>query len=157
MVPAALLVLGGFVFGWAKAVPITPDNFKHPRGGMAIVAVAGPVSNFFMALFWAALLKLGLILEITQPTVGQFLIYSGIAGVTINLILMVLNLLPIPPLDGSRVVSWLLPKKWAFYYLRYENYGFILLVALLFLGVLTPFVLGPFSFFQQSIYSLFQI
>lgn len=157
VVPGVLLALGGFVFGWAKAVPITPNNFKKPRQGMAIVAVAGPASNFLMALFWAAILKIGLVLQPTQPDIGQFLIYSGVAGVTINLVLMVLNLLPIPPLDGSRVLSWLMPKKWAFYYLRYENYGFIVLVALLLLGVLTPLILGPFSFFQHWIYSIFHI
>lgn len=157
LVPAVLLTLGGFVFGWAKAVPITPQNFKNPAKDMAIVAVAGPLSNFFMALLWAMLLKIGLLIEMSQPAIGQFLFYSGAAGVTINLVLMVLNLLPIPPLDGSRVLSAFLPKKWAWYYLRYENYGFILLIALLLLGVLTPLILGPFSFFQHWIYALFNI
>ena len=157
LVPAALLVLGGFVFGWAKAVPITPRNFKNPSRDMAIVAIAGPLSNLLMALAWAALLKLGLMIEGIQPEIGQFLFYSGVAGVTINLVLMVLNLLPIPPLDGSRVLSAFLPKKWAFYYLRYENYGFLILIGLLFLGVLSPLILGPFSFFQHSIYALFNI
>lgn len=157
VVPIVLLILGGFVFGWAKAVPITTQNFKNPSRDMAIVAVAGPASNFIMALFWAMLLKTGLLVQATQPEIGQFLFYSGVAGVTINLVLLVLNLLPIPPLDGSRVLSAFLPKKWAWYYLRYENYGFFVLLALLFLGILTPLILGPFSAIQQWMYALFNI
>lgn len=157
IVPAALLVLGGFVFGWAKAVPVTTQNFKHPRRDMAIVAMAGPASNFLMALFWALILKIGLLLEGSNPDISQFLFYSGVAGVTINLVLMVLNLLPIPPLDGSRVLAWGLPKPWAWQLMRFENYGFLILVAMMFLGVLSPLILGPFSFFQHWIYALFNI
>lgn len=154
LVPAVLLVLGGFVFGWAKAVPVNDRNFKHPARDMAWVAMAGPASNFIMAILWAIVGKIGLILIASQPDIGQFLLYSGVAGVSINLILMVLNLLPIPPLDGSHVVSALLPKHLAWQYKRIAPFGFIILVVLMITGFLTPILIGPFTFFQELIYGL---
>lgn len=154
LVPAVLLVLGGFVFGWAKPVPVNDRNFKNPARDMAWVAMAGPASNFIMAIFWAIIGKIGLVMLATQPDAGQFLLYSGIAGVSINLILMVLNLLPIPPLDGSHVVSAFLPKHLAWQYKRIAPFGFIILVGLMVMGFLTPILIGPFTFFQDLIYGL---
>ncbi len=154
LVPAVLLVLGGFVFGWAKAVPVNDRNFRNPRRDMAWVAMAGPASNFIMAILWAIIGKLGLILQATNPDIGQFLLYSGIAGVSINLILFVLNLLPVPPLDGSHVLSAFLPKLWAWHYNRIAPYGFVILLVLLVMGFLTPILIGPFTFFQHLIYDL---
>ena len=154
LVPLVLVSLSGLVFGWAKAVPVDTRNFKQPRRDMAWVAVAGPAANLLMALLWALVAKIGLIVQPGFEGVGQFLIYSGIAGVSINLILLVLNLLPIPPLDGSRVMALFLPKKLAWQYDRLAPYGFFVLLGLLFLGVLEVLLMGPFSVLQQFIYAV---
>lgn len=154
VVPLALLMLGGFVFGWAKAVPVNPKNFKRPRHDMAWVAMAGPASNFVMAIGWGLIAKIGLMMEASMPGAAQFLVYSGLAGISINLILMVLNLLPVPPLDGSHVVSALLPPQLAWQYNRVAPYGIFILLGLLVLGFLTPLLIGPYTFLQQFIYGL---
>lgn len=155
VVPIILLMLGGFLFGWAKGVPITERNFKRPQIDMAWVALAGPLSNLLMALGWAAILKLGIILQTNSPDIGQFLVYSGTAGISINLVLLVLNLLPIPPLDGSRVLVAFFNKKMAWQFYRLEPYGFFILIGLLLLGFLAPILMGPYSFLQNLIYRLF--
>lgn len=157
LVPGALLFFGGFIFGWAKAVPVTMKNLRNPRVDMAWVALAGPTANLIMALLWALVLKLGFMLVATQPAVAQFMIYSGIAGVSINIILMVLNMLPIPPLDGSRIVSAFLPPQLAWQYNRLEPFGLFILLGLLFFGILGPILMGPYAFFQQLIYNLFGV
>lgn len=157
LVPAALLWFGGFIFGWAKAVPVTMKNLRNPRVDMAWVAIAGPAANLLMALLWGLVLKIGFMLIANQPGVGQFMIYSGIAGVSINLILMVLNLLPIPPLDGSRILSAFLPSQWAWQYNRLEPYGLFILLGMLFFGVLGPILMGPYGFLQQLIYQVFGV
>jgi Zn-dependent protease len=154
VVPVALLVMGGFVFGWAKAVPIDTRNFKNPSRDMAWVAVAGPTANLIMAIAWAVIAKIGLMLQVSTPEVGQFMVYTGIAGVSINLILLVLNLLPIPPLDGSRVVSAFLSKKLAWQYNRLESFGFIIIVGLMIMGMLGPLLIGPYTFFKTTIFTL---
>lgn len=152
LVPAVLVFLGGFVFGWAKAVPVNDRNFKHPRRDMAWVAMAGPASNFVMAILWGIIAKIGLILQATHPDIGHFLYLSGIAGISINLILFVLNLLPVPPLDGSHVASLFMSKRLAWQYNRLAPYGFIVLLVLLVMGFLAPILMGPFNFFQDLIY-----
>ncbi|PLA74177.1 site-2 protease family protein [Hydrogenovibrio sp. SC-1] len=154
LVPIVLLVLGGFVFGWAKAVPITPRNFKNPARDMAWVAIAGPLSNLLMAIGWALLAKLGYLMSVDGHDamgIGQFLIYSGLAGIAINLVLMVLNLIPIPPLDGSRVLSALLPNTLAYRFNQLEPYGFFILLGLLILGVLGPIISGPYQAIQGAL------
>ncbi|GKT12258.1 MAG: hypothetical protein ISEC1_P1235 [Thiomicrorhabdus sp.] len=152
VVPIALLVMGGFIFGWAKAVPVNPNNFKSPAKDMAWVAIAGPISNLAMAIIWAIILKVGVLLQATTPEVGNFLIYSGFAGVSINLILFVLNLLPIPPLDGSRVLSAFLPKQLAWQFNRVSPYGFFILIGLMLTGILMPIIMGPFNLFKDIIF-----
>lgn len=153
IVPIALLIMGGFIFGWAKAVPVNPSNFKNPRRDMAWVAVAGPVSNFIMALFWAVIARIGYGLD-AQPDIGQFMTYTGAAGVAINLVLMVLNLIPIPPLDGSRVLSAFLSPRLAYTYNRLEPYGFFILLGMMLLGFLGPIIAGPYQAFQAFIYQM---
>ncbi|MDG6778035.1 site-2 protease family protein [Thiomicrorhabdus sp. zzn3] len=154
IVPLALLLLGGFIFGWAKAVPVTAKNFKNPRRDMAWVAMAGPASNLIMAVGWALIAKLGVILQASSPDIGLFLLYSGLAGISINLILLVLNLLPIPPLDGSHVLSALLPPALAWQYNRIAPFGFVILLVLLISGFLTPILIGPYSYLQHGLYAL---
>ncbi|WP_029407564.1 site-2 protease family protein [Thiomicrorhabdus sp. Milos-T2] len=154
VVPLALLFLGGFIFGWAKAVPVDTRNFKNPSRDMAWVAIAGPASNLIMAIIWAVIAKVGMVLQASSPDIGLFLIYSGLAGISINLILLVLNLIPIPPLDGSRVLSAFLPKKLSWQYNQLAPYGFFIILGLMFLGLLTPLLMGPYSMFKDMIFTI---
>ena len=142
LVPGLLLILGGFVFGWAKPVPVTWENLRHPKRDMALVAVAGPAANLLMALLWAILAKISTMLPETAAWVAMPLYLMGMAGIFINLVLMVLNLLPIPPLDGGRVAVGLLPGPWAWQLSRVEPYGFFVLLGLIATGLL-GYILGP--------------
>ncbi len=136
LVPAVMLLVGGFVFGWAKPVPVTWENLKRPKRDMALVALAGPLANLMMIILWVGLLKLGLSLHPSMAWLAQPLVYMGVAGVFINAVLMVLNLLPLPPLDGGRVVTGLLPDRLAWQYSRIEPYGFMILLLLFFTNIL---------------------
>ncbi len=148
LVPGLMLLLGGFIFGWAKPVPITWQNLRHPQRDMIWVAVAGPAANLLMAVLWAALAKLGLVLYGQAGGIALFMLYVGIAGIFINVILMVLNLLPLPPLDGGRVLTGLLPGPLSYRVSRVEPYGFMILLLLLATGILGQ-ILWPFiSVFQ---------
>jgi len=143
LVPGLMLAFTGFVFGWAKPVPVNIRNLRNPKHDMAIVALAGPVANFLMALGWAIFIRIALLINMAEFTVPM--IYVGIAGIMINLVLGLLNLLPIPPLDGSRILSWALPGRWGYYYNQFEQYGFYLLVILLMtnsLGIILGYPLG---------------
>ncbi|KPK13886.1 MAG: peptidase M50 [Anaerolineae bacterium SG8_19] len=130
----------GILFGWAKPVPVNFSNLRHPKRDMLWVAAAGPVSNFVMALFWALMVKIGI------ATSGSYfslpLAMMGAAGVFVNVIIMVLNLMPLPPLDGGRILVSLLPHRLAYGVARIEPYGFLILILLLFTGVL-GYVLWP--------------
>ena len=142
LVPGLLLFVGGFIFGWAKPVPVTWENLRHPKRDMAIVAAAGPAANLIMAIVWGLLAQFCLWLPPTQAWVAEPLLYMGMAGVTINVVLMVLNLLPLPPLDGGRVAVGLLPGPAAWQLSRVEPYGFFILLGLLATGVLSM-IMGP--------------
>lgn len=142
IVPAILLYLGGFIFGWARPVPVTYSNLRNPKRDMALVAAAGPIANLIMAAIWAAVAKIGVIL--LQQNIGWALavVLMGQAGILINLVLMVLNLIPIPPLDGSRIVSAFLPDKVGYVYNRIAPYGIFILLFLLATRIL-GFLIGP--------------
>ena len=143
LVPAVMLLLpGSFVFGWAKPVPVDMRNLRHPKQDMAWVAAAGPFSNLLMGVAWALATRIAL----GMPADSWFalpLLFMGVAGMFINTILLVLNLLPLPPLDGGRVVTGLLPGPYAYKFSRIEPYGFIILLALLLTGVL-GYLIWPF-------------
>lgn len=145
IVPIAIFLLSGgrFVFGWAKPVPVTWQNLRNLKRDMILVALAGPGANLLMAIFWALIAKLGFALYGMSPTPALMIIYMGRAGIFINVVLLVLNLLPIPPLDGSRVVSGLIPNRWGYYYNMLEPYGFFILIALIFTGMLFRIVWIP--------------
>jgi len=155
LVPGVLIALGGIVFGWAKPVPVNSNNLHDPRRHMAIVAAAGPLANLAMALVWALVMKLGLVLETEAAWVGVPLSYMGKAGITINLLLMVLNCLPIPPLDGGRVLSGLLPPRTAARLEQVEPYGLFILIALLVTGVLGAIIWPVFEVLATAIQGLF--
>ena len=142
VVPLAILLLsaGHFLFGWAKPVPVNYSALRSPKRHMLWVAAAGPASNLAMALGWAVLLKLAVLLPDNSFTVPMRLM--GEAGIKVNLVFMFLNLLPILPLDGGRILASLLPNRVAWQYSRLEPWGLPLLVLLLLTNVL-DIVLTP--------------
>ena len=142
LVPGLMLMMTGFVFGWAKPVPVTWQNLKHPRRDMVLVALAGPMANLLMMIGWLLVTKLSMVVGGSMPSLAYPLLYMGIAGVIINAILMLLNMLPLPPLDGGRVVTGLLPGPLAWKFSRIEPYGLIILLVLLFTGGLGQALLG---------------
>lgn len=141
LIPIATLFLGGFIFGWAKPVPVNFHHLNHPRRDMVMVALGGPLSNLLMAFFWGGIAKLALLIPVSDPqstlaNLMSFMHLSGQFGILINSVLLILNLLPIPPLDGSRVISAILPPGAAQAYSRLEPYGFFILIGLLLFGIL---------------------
>ncbi|HIF47831.1 site-2 protease family protein [Candidatus Thioglobus sp.] len=148
IVPAFLYFTSGFIFGWAKPVPVNFNALRSPRRDMLWVAVAGPASNFIMALLW-----LGVVF-IAIDTGSQFLADMAQVGIQINLLLAVLNLLPLPPLDGGRVMSSLLPPKLSYQYDQLEPYGLFILLGLLFLGIFQTLILPIVKFIQLWAFNL---
>lgn len=146
VLPAITLLIGGMLFGWAKPVPVDFNRLRNPKSDMLWVAAAGPGSNFVMALLWALAIRIAVFLP---PFIAQPLALMGAAGIMINVVLMVLNLLPIPPLDGGRIAVSLLPMPWAQRFAQLEPYGFVILLILMFthiLGiVMWPFIMTVFQ------------
>ena len=154
-VPLAMVALQtGFVFGWAKPVPVSTRNFKSPRRDMAIVAAAGPISNLIMAVFWVFIFKLAASV-IPDQAIAQGIMAMGQAGIIINLILFIFNLFPIPPLDGSKVLAGFLPQPLANLMDKIEPYGLFIVLGLVYFGVLNTIMQPVLSFFINSIGSLF--
>jgi Zn-dependent protease len=152
--PLILVYLGGFIFGWAKPVPVTWQNLRSPRRDMAIVAAAGPVANLVMMVLWAILAKIILTIDQTPGPLLQFILVMCSIGIIINIILMVLNLLPLLPLDGGRVVTSLLPPHLAMLYSRLEPFGLIIILVLLFTGILANIMMPMVSGLEALIYKL---
>lgn len=139
LLPALTVVLGGILFGWAKPVPVDFRRLRNPKKDMLWVAAAGPASNFLMAIFWVLVMKFSV--NMPEAFVLPMALMAK-AGVSINIVLMVLNLLPLPPLDGGRIAVSLLPMRLARPFAQIERYGFIILIVLLFSGVLSR-ILDP--------------
>ena len=151
LLPALSVLLGGILFGWAKPVPVNFANLRRPKQDMLWVALAGPASNFFMALCWGLLLSK---VEVFPLSSQAYLSPMSVAGIQINLVLLVLNLFPLPPLDGGRIAVSLLPMQAAIKFARIERYGMIILIALLFSGILGVILSPVLRFFQQLLYAL---
>jgi Zn-dependent protease len=145
LLPMLMMAFTGFLFGWAKPVPVNMAHLRNPRRDMVWVALAGPGANLLMAILWSLAL-----LATEMPAMPEWmtmpLAAMAVAGVFINLILMALNLLPILPLDGGRVLAGILPQAIARLYARIEPFGFFIIVGLLVAGVLgqvlTPVIFG---------------
>ena len=146
LIPGLTLLVGGILFGWAKPVPVNFGRLRHPKRDMLWVAAAGPGSNLVMALLWALAIKLSVLMP---QYIALPLALMGAAGIMINTVLMVLNLLPLPPLDGGRIAVSLLPNPWAWRFSKIEPYGFIILIVLMcthILGaILWPFIMAVFN------------
>jgi Zn-dependent protease len=150
VIPLGMVLLTGFMFGWAKPVPVDWGSLRRPKRDMIWVAAAGPGANLVMAVVWALIYR-------TLPAAGvqeSYFYLVAQAGISVNLVFMALNLLPIPPLDGGRIVSGLLPTRLSIAYSRIEPYGLIILLVLMFTGALS-FFLRPLHEIGAAIVRLF--
>lgn len=161
LVPLSLFIISkitmgsGFLFGWAKPVPVIFSNLRQPKRDMLWVAAAGPSANLLMAIFWALIIKLAI--AVPDSSFAKPAVLMGIAGIEINIVLMVLNLLPLPPLDGGRMAVSLLPHNLAYQFSRLEPYGFMILLVLMFSGLLGA-VIGPIIIWLKiMIVSIFEL
>jgi Zn-dependent protease len=150
VVPLVMVALSGFMFGWAKPVPVNFGRLRHPKRDMIWVAAAGPGANLLMAVLWLLFAKALVTLGIGEP----FFLMAASAGIKVNLMLMALNLLPLPPLDGGRILVGVLPHRLAWQVARVEPYGFVILLVLLFTNTLGFFV-EPFLRLGSSVLELF--
>ena len=155
LIPAAILLFSGgaFLFGYAKPVPVNFGRLRNPKRDMLWVALAGPAANLFMALGWGLLLKLAW--ELPSNVFTLPLTRMSEIGIAVNCVLMALNLLPLPPLDGGRVAVSLLPHRLAWQFSRIEPWGFPILLLLLFTGILSDVMTPLVGFAARLVYSLY--
>ena len=153
IIPGMLLLLSApFLFGWAKPVPVNFSNLNNPKKDMMWVALAGPASNLVMAIIWAIILGL---FKSSGASYALFVIGMAQVGIMINLVLMLLNLLPIPPLDGGRMAVSLLPSPWSYKLASIERYGMFILIFLIVSGLLSAILLPLLRFFQGTLIGIF--
>lgn len=142
LLPAFLLLVGSpIIFGAAKPVPVNFNNLRHPKSGMALVSLVGPLSNFLLAILCVIPIKLGLVNSISGPILIQ--------AVLLNIVLGTFNLIPIPPLDGSKILASLAPDEWMYKILSWERYGFILVIVFLYLGLLNRILIPVINLFGR--------
>ena len=148
--PLGMVLLTGFMFGWAKPVPVDWSSLRHPKRDMIWVAAAGPGVNLVMAILWAIIFSVLRMAGVEE----RFFFEVARAGIQVNLVFMALNLLPIPPLDGGRIVSGLLPNQLSNAYSRIEPFGLFIIIGLMVSGALS-FLLRPFLAVGEAIVRLF--
>lgn len=154
LVPALLLFLGGFLFGWAKPVPVNPRYMRNPRANMVWVSAAGPAANVLMAIGWAFVMMLSQ--KLGLGVAGQWLEAMGTVGITINLLLAVFNLLPIPPLDGGQLLTNLLPRGPVTAMLEaLYPWGLFIVLGLVATGIIGVLVSGPIAFLRGLLFAVF--
>lgn len=142
IIPIVLLILtkGAFAFGYAKPVPVNFAKLQNPKKDMLWVALAGPATNFIQAFIWALLFAVAYKMGLGE---ANFMMQIARVGITVNLVLCVLNLFFIPPLDGGRILVSLLPYNLAIMLARVERYGFLIVIGLLYVGILNQFWIAP--------------
>lgn len=156
LVPALLLAIGGFMFGWAKPVPVDPRNLRDPRPNMAVVSFAGPAANFAMAIAWAFVMVIAQ--DISMGAASEWLILMGAYGITFNIAIGLLNLIPIPPLDGGQLLQNLLPVGPLTELLdRIRPFGFLIVLIMIPTGVLSFLLAGPMNFLVSLVQSIFDL
>lgn len=143
-----LLCLIVFKFGWAKPVPINPMNFRDRKKGMRLVSLAGVTANMILAVIFAVLLRIFLNTKIYA------IYYFCLYGIQINIGYAVFNLIPLPPLDGSKLFATFLPRKYEYYMYKYERYIYIILIALIYTGVLSEIISVPINMIYRVIIDL---
>jgi Zn-dependent protease len=154
LVPALMLWLGGFLFGWAKPVPVNPRFMRNPRANMVWVSAAGPGANLAMAVIWGFLMMVSQRVEL--GVAGDWLGSMAAVGIIINILLAVFNMLPIPPLDGGQVLTNLLPPgPFANFLQQIAPFGLFIVLGLLVSGLIVPLISGPVGFLQNLIVSIF--
>ena len=152
LVPGVLfLIQSPVLFGWAKPVPVDYRNLRHPKRDMGIVAIAGPIANILLAVAFVLGIHLLNLLPDSQTKIWLF--QNLLNGIQLSLVLAIFNLLPILPLDGGRVVSALLPLKYSIEYQKTENYGFYILIGLMFMGPMLG--INVIGWFINTLYPLF--
>lgn len=157
VVPAVLLIASGgkLAFGWAKPVPVNFSRLRNPKRDMFWVAAAGPAVNLLMAIGWAIVFKLVVMSPVNYFTDPALAMAQG--GIVINLVLMVLNLLPIPPLDGGRIAVSLLPNSMAYSLARLEPYGLLIIMLLMVTDILGSIMYPIIGGFLYSIKLIFGV
>lgn len=157
LVPIVILAVSGgkYAFGWAKPVPVNFAALHNPKRDMLWVAAAGPGANLVMAVLWALVVKMAEVIPVNYFT--EPMVFMARGGIIINAVLMVLNLLPLPPLDGGRIAVSLLPRSLAYRFALVEPYGMIIIIVLMFLGVLGSLLLPVVGGFLGVLAGVFNI
>lgn len=155
LVPLLFLLTSNFIFGWAKPVPVNWRNLRNMRRDAALVALAGPGSNLLMAFFWGLIARLAVFGVQAGFDPMKLFVLMGIAGIEINLMILLLNLIPIPPLDGSRVIEAFLPPRMALKFDAISPYGILILVLLMFTGIFAVIIGPPYYLLFGGIFHLF--